>query len=89
MEHLLHFFGGGCGEHMLWPTLAASGAGLVTWARSVLGTSKPPEELPGEDCRYCGGDCPGEPDDSEYLCDGFAGDIDGLYEEQLPGETPQ
>ena len=25
-----------------------------------------------EDCRYCGGNCPNEPDDSEYLCDGFA-----------------
>ena len=32
-----------------------------------------------ETCRYCGGNCPNEPDDSEYLCDGFAGDIDGLY----------
>lgn len=36
------------------------------------------EELP--ECSYCGGGCPNEPDDSEYLCDGFAGDIDGLYE---------
>ena len=32
-----------------------------------------------EECHYCGGNCPNEPDDSEYLCDGFAGDIDGLY----------
>ena len=31
-------------------------------------------------CRYCGGNCPNEPDDSEYLCDGYAGDIDGLYQ---------
>jgi hypothetical protein len=40
-----------------------------------------------EECRYCGGNCPNEPGDSEYLCDGFAGDIDGLYaeEEQLAG----
>ena len=30
-------------------------------------------------CRYCGGNCPNEPDDSAFLCDGFAGDIDGLY----------
>ena len=35
-----------------------------------------------EECRYCGGNCPNEPDDSEYLCDGFAGDIDGLYAEE-------
>jgi hypothetical protein len=34
-----------------------------------------------EDCRYCQGECPNEPDDSEHLCDGFAGDIDGLYSE--------
>mgnify|MGYP001188432221 CR=1 FL=1 len=33
----------------------------------------------GEECRYCGGNCPNEPDDSKYLCDGFAGDIDSLY----------
>lgn len=31
------------------------------------------------ECRYCGKNCPNEPDDSEYLCDGFAGDIDNLY----------
>ena len=35
--------------------------------------------LTGEPCRYCGGNCPNEPDDSEFLCDGFAGDIDNLY----------
>ena len=35
-----------------------------------------------KECYYCGGNCPNEPDDSEYLCDGFAGDIDGLYAEQ-------
>ena len=34
-----------------------------------------------KECHYCGGNCPNEPDDSEYLCDGFAGDIDGLYAE--------
>ena len=32
-----------------------------------------------EECRYCGGNCPNESNDSEFLCDGFAGDIDGLY----------
>lgn len=31
-------------------------------------------------CRYCGGNCENEPEDSKYLCDGFAGDIDSLYE---------
>lgn len=32
-------------------------------------------------CAYCGGNCPYEPDDSEFLCDGFAGDIDDIYKE--------
>jgi len=42
------------------------------------------------DCKYCGGDCPdqvgknGEPreevaDVGAFICDGYAGDIDGLY----------
>ena len=35
-----------------------------------------------KDCYYCGGNCPNEPEDSKYLCDGFAGDIDGLYAEE-------
>jgi hypothetical protein len=30
------------------------------------------------ECPYCGGRCPDEPADSPHLCDGFAGDIDGL-----------
>jgi hypothetical protein len=34
-------------------------------------------------CYYCGGNCPNEPEDSRNLCDGFAGDIDNLYEEVL------
>ena len=33
-----------------------------------------------ETCRYCGGNCPNEPENSEYLCDSYAGDIDHLYE---------
>ena len=34
MEHLLHLFGGGCGEHMLLPMLLASGSGAVLWVKS-------------------------------------------------------
>ncbi|MDA9374057.1 hypothetical protein N9R43_01610 [bacterium] len=30
-----------------------------------------------ERCRYCGGDCP---NDEDHACDGYSGDIDGLYE---------
>ena len=33
-----------------------------------------------ETCKYCGGNCPNEPENSEHLCDGFAGDIDNLYD---------
>lgn len=29
-------------------------------------------------CRYCGGDCENQDD---YMCDGYAGDIDNLYGE--------
>lgn len=32
-------------------------------------------------CAYCGGNCPNEPDDSEFLCDGFSGDIEDLYKD--------
>ena len=31
-----------------------------------------------EECKSCGGDCP---NDEEHACDGYLGDIDGLYEE--------
>ena len=30
-------------------------------------------------CEYCGGSCPS---DHDYACDGFVGDIDGLYSEE-------
>lgn len=32
-----------------------------------------------ENCRYCGGNCPNE---KEYMCDSYAGDIDNLYEKE-------
>ena len=36
MEHLFHFFGGGCGEHMLWPMIVATGSGTGLWVRSMF-----------------------------------------------------
>ena len=36
------------------------------------------ELLETEECKYCGGDCP---NDEDNACDGYLGDIDGLYEE--------
>ena len=39
-------------------------------------TSEEPQKLAEEKCRYCGGDCP---DDPNHACDGFIGDIDNLY----------
>lgn len=34
----------------------------------------------GGPCPYCGGNCRNEPEDSQHLCDGFAGDIDGILD---------
>jgi len=34
-------------------------------------------EAEKEKCRYCGGDCP---NDEDNACDGYLGDIDGLYD---------
>jgi len=40
-------------------------------------TSEEPQKFIAEEkCRYCGGDCP---DDPNHACDGFIGDIDNLY----------
>ena len=33
-----------------------------------------------EDCKYCGGDCP---NDEEHACDGYLGDIDDLYKDEV------
>ena len=40
-----------------------------------------PLESESLSCKYCGGNCPNDPE-GEHLRDGFAGDIDGLYEEE-------
>ena len=37
-----------------------------------------------EECRYCGGDCP---NDEDNACDGYLGDIDGLYAESVEETT--
>tara|TARA_Y100001963_G_C6773489_1_gene446119 strand:- start:108 stop:257 length:150 start_codon:yes stop_codon:yes gene_type:complete len=39
VEHVLHIFGGGCGEHLIWPWLATVGttaSGIWWWAKSLL-----------------------------------------------------
>ena len=36
------------------------------------------EALLPETCRYCGGGCP--KNGGEFVCDGYAGDIDNLYD---------
>jgi hypothetical protein len=33
--------------------------------------------VPEHPCRYCGGHCE---DQEEFACDGYLGDVDGLYE---------
>ena len=37
------------------------------------------QNFSNEPCRYCGDNCP---NDHEYMCDGYSGDIDNLYEEK-------
>ena len=37
------------------------------------------EYLNDTKCKYCGGNCPNEDDSSEYICDGYRNDPDGLY----------
>ena len=34
-------------------------------------------EEDSEACRYCGGDCPSDEDNA---CDGYLGDVDGMYD---------
>jgi len=36
MEHVFHLFGGGCGEHVVWPWLVSGGSGLLVVARAWL-----------------------------------------------------
>ena len=36
-----------------------------------------------EECRYCGGECPR---DEEHACDGYLGDIDDLYKDEVKEE---
>ena len=42
-----------------------------------------------EKCYYCGGDCANQPEDSEFLCDGYAGDIDDLYNNEQASEQEE
>ncbi len=43
MEHILHLFGGGCGEHVLWPMLLASMSGALIWVKGKLNSKKKEE----------------------------------------------
>ena len=43
MEHVLHIFGGGCGEHMVWPWLVSGGSALTIWFRSKILSSSDQE----------------------------------------------
>ena len=53
MEHLIHLLGGGCGEHMLLPILAASFSGLTICIKKVKrkeGHGKRPRRMAGKTC---------------------------------------
>ena len=41
------------------------------------------EQIKMGKCKYCNGNCPNDPD---YMCDGYAGDIDNLYENERANE---
>ena len=46
-------------------------------AKHITSEVCPPTKIrKSKPCKYCGGNCPNDPDNS---CDGYAGDIDGLY----------
>jgi len=36
MEHVFHLFGGGCGEHMIWPWLAGSSTVVGVWVKTRI-----------------------------------------------------
>ena len=58
----------------------AMGENMMATAIDVLTQLEVYDDEPVE-CPYCGGDCPSHLPNSENLCDGFAGDIDGLSDE--------
>lgn len=39
MGHLFHIFGGGCGEHLVWPWLASMAAGLTMFRHYIKAAS--------------------------------------------------
>ena len=45
MEHILHLFGGGCGEHLVWPWLLSFGSGAAVWAGSIKNAGKEAKRL--------------------------------------------
>lgn len=48
MEHVLHLFGGGCGEHMIWPWLATAGttaSGVWWWLAARVNNNKGDEDV--------------------------------------------
>ncbi len=47
---------------------------------SDITTTKEGSLIGEDECRYCGGNCP---NDEAHACDGYLGDIDNLYKEDL------
>ncbi len=44
MEHILHFFGGGCGEHLILPALISGASGAWVWVRVKIRKDKEREQ---------------------------------------------
>ena len=41
-----------------------------------------PVKSPTMKCKYCNGDCPeSDKNNTDFMCDGYLGDIDNLYRE--------
>lgn len=33
---MIHIFGGGCGEHLVWPGIVSMWSGILIWVKSTL-----------------------------------------------------
>jgi hypothetical protein len=62
-----------CGEREVQIVVNSTGGGYCSRACEASYHEDEP-------CRYCGGECPTQPDGD--VCDGFAGDIDYLYADE-------
>lgn len=64
-------------KKIVTPERIKAGAKVLIAKHIPSQASLPPTKIrKPKPCKYCGGNCPYDPDNS---CDGYQGDIDGLY----------